>query len=360
MKGCCINMAQCNLPECQIDHKVDKNTLKEHNRIAENRFKNSSHTDEFGSISNVSNSFVIPEDVDEDDLEDYYYDQAEESLENIDFSYGTIYYEGYEPSRGDSGSQDFLMDYAATKASEQDDSQDRVIVSFQIPGDDDDALQANSDYLEDFPDSENGIKGEVNGDNYTYTFDNFDHLNKNKHVVEQMSNMITNTHEDYPVFSDEYYNNVVNGYEDEREMQREVAYEYAEKDFYEGEGHKMLVDAVRQRVESSGHSFNEAKFEEWYDSYEAEGARLKYYDANGSYEMFFPDEETGETVIQKNNFDSFFNKYGNDYVQGYMSSDDSIVMEGLRNRQNHKEYTAEDIKNADNWSDEDLARFFNQ
>lgn len=355
-------MAQCNLPECHVDHKTDKNTLKEHNKIAENRFKNSSNADDFGSISDTSNSFAVPDEIDDDDLEEYYYDQAKEEIEDIDLNYGTIYYEGYEPSGGTTGAEDFLMEHAASRYDGYPET-DRVIVKFQIPGEDADTLEANKNYLEDFPASDGGIKGEVDGDSYTYTFDNFDHLKKNKRAVEEMSNMITDTHEDYPVFSDEYYNNVTGGYEDdeaERQMQREEAYEYAEKDFYEGQGHQMLVDAVRQRVESSGHTFDEGKFNQWYDSPEGESARMGYYDANGSYEMFYPDESTGDTVVQQRNFDSFFNKHGDEYVQGYVNSDDAIVMEGLRRNPSHREYSAEDIQNADNWSDEDLARFFNQ
>lgn len=370
-------MAQCNLPECNVDHKTDKNTLKEHNKIAENRFKNSSNSEDFGSISDTSNSFAAPADMDEDEKEEFYYEKAKESLEDIDLNYGSIYYEGYEPSGGKTGSEDFLMDYAATKANDEDDSQDRVVVSFDIPGGyDDDILQANKDYLEDFPDAEemNGVRGEVDDQRgtYSYTFDNFDHLQKNKHAVAQMSNMITNAHEDYPVFSDDYLNNITGEYneddsynsydddEDEREMQREIAYEAAEKDFYEGEGQELLANAVKERVEDTGHKFDRRKFDEWLDSPQGESARMVYYDANGSYEMFFPDEDTGDTVIQERNFNSFFNNHGDEYVSGYMSSDNSIVMEGLRRNPGHKEFTADDLKGSESWSEEDLERFFNQ
>lgn len=364
MKGCKI-MAQCNLPECNVDHKTDKNTLKEHNKIAENRFKNSSHSEDFGSIANTSNSFSAPYDIYDDDLEDYYYDQAQESIEDIDLQYGTIYYEGYEPKGGTTGADDFLTEYAANRTDGYGDN-DRVVVKFQIPGGhDEDMLQANKDYLEDFPDAEEmqGVKGEIDDQRgtYSYTFKNFDHLQQNKRTVAQMSNMITSTHEGYPVFSDEYYNNVT-GREDEaeREMQREAAYEAAGKDFYEGEGHELLANAVKERVESTGHTFDRRKFDDWLSSPEGESAQMGYYDANGSYEMFFPDEDTGETVIQKRNFDSFFNRHGDEYVRGYMNSDDSIAMEGLRRNTSNQEYSASDIQGSDSWSQEDLERFFNQ
>lgn len=209
-------MAHCNLPECQVDHKVDKATLKEHNRIAENRLNHSSRGNDYKSMVNTSNSFAfVPDDIDEDDLEDYYYDQAERELSDVSLEYGTIYYEGYEPSGGKTGSQDFLLSYSASKAAEEDDSNSPIIVSFQIPGGyDEDVYQANKDYLEDYSASEK-IKSEVDGDRYKYTFDNFEQFCQNKHSVVSMGEMITGAHEDYPILHNDYYNNIVGEEEDD-------------------------------------------------------------------------------------------------------------------------------------------------
>lgn len=361
---------KCRLPGCNVDHEADKDVLKEHNRRADQHFNNSSSTENIERISDTSNSFVVTNEID-GDPEDYYYKKAKESLEDIDLNYGKIYYEGYEPSGGTTGAEDFLTEYAASRCDGYPDT-NRVIVKFQIPGENDDTLEANKNYLEDLPVSKGGIKGEVNGDSYTYTFDNFEHLKKNKSAVEEMSNMITSTHDDYPVFSDEYYNNVTGGHdegnaydsydydEDEIQMKRDKAYENSHYDFYSDKGRDMLANAVKEKVESTGHTFNRDNFDKWYDSYEAESARQGYEDANGSYEMFFPDEDTGETVIQERNFNSFFNKHGDDYVRGYMSSDPSIIMEGLRRNPGHKEFTADDLKGSESWTDEDRERFFNQ
>lgn len=108
-----------------------------------------------------------------------------------------------------------------------------------------------------------------------------------------------------------------NSLSDEELEAREEFEEYAMQEFYEGEGHEWLKEAIEDEVESRGHDFDEEKFEEWYESYESEGLCLKYYDAQGIYELYYPDED-GEVATNKDSFDTFFQKEGSTYVDSYI------------------------------------------
>ena len=120
----------------------------------------------------------------------------------------------------------------------------------------------------------------------------------------------------------------------DEEYEREIREEAAFEELAAGEGYRMMKSEVTDRFLAENPKLkkfvDDSSFDDFWEKYDSEGLRLSYYDANGSYEIGWVDDDAEE-----NEYGEFDVNLEPDNLKRWLDDDKRFMSEFNEGYKNH-------------------------